>query len=217
MLFKQSSKQYYKLNVLLLCVFGFILGLSGSALAYDKTEKAAYYSSEAFQAEVPKYCSYNTAFVATAKQEISNKEEGKFIISKLADFASKSQWNGEIIESKSFAFPGIKTSGQGALYHFEGKGSALSPGSKNSYDYYIKSLTPTSIKTCTVFSTLPLKKADFEYKIIEADGKFYLQRKARMLPNLKLPQSLLLKKLESANKDSLRKTIKGVLALRASK
>ncbi|MDX1919098.1 MAG: hypothetical protein SFU25_00005, partial [Candidatus Caenarcaniphilales bacterium] len=143
------------------------------------------------------------------------KEDGEYIIQRLSDFSTKHQWNKDINPKNSFPLlsPSSKV---GAIYHFETitVSTPIFPPTRNIFDYYIQSLSDKHIKTCTLYSTLPLEFADFEYKLIDSNGKTYVERTARFVSKIKVPSAILQKKLEDSNKDSLNKTVKGILALK---
>lgn len=207
-----------KFLTLLSILFSFIFCADQMAFTkdiYDKKTKLTYYNSPEFQKDVVKYCKFKTPYIAKSKLEVPSEEDGKYIIQRLSDFSTKHQWNKDINPKNSFSLLSSNKK-VGSIYHFETitVSAPVFPPTRNVFDYYIEALSDKHIKTCTLYSTLPLEFADFEYKVVSNNGKTYVERTARLVSKLKVPAPIIQKKLEESNKESLNKTVKGILALK---
>ena len=178
---------------------------------YKLEEKKLLYNTLHFQQNIDSYCNFKTKFVAQSKMPINSREEGLKMIAKLADFNTKHNWDKEIIASRSQPLtpPG---KGNKVIYHFEKRaiGSSIFGSKENIVDYYKQFQSAERFKGCVLYTNSPLKYADFEYSIVEEQGKFYLQRKARLVPKLALPDPLVQKKLEDSNKKTLQYVLKAL-------
>lgn len=171
---------------------------------YNAEIQKKYYASKTFKEDLKHLCDFTTQYVASTKAPIKSLAEGKYLISQLSDLPNKHKWDKEIIASKSYLIPPSDKS-IGMIYHFEKKNShsALFGSNENITDYYRQFQSAERFKGCVVYSSAPIKYADFEYRVLQEGNKFYLQRKARVMPKEHLPSLLVQKKLEQSNQKTL--------------
>ncbi|MDJ0625536.1 MAG: hypothetical protein QNJ31_04125 [Candidatus Caenarcaniphilales bacterium] len=199
-------------------VFVLLLSISVSHTAhasdYNKEFRKKYYQTSEFQSSIENFCNFSTDFSASYKKQVASLKDGKLLLDKISDFENRHTWKEDINAKDSYLIiPGKPK--VGTIYHFEEKATFVPflpiVPKKNIFDYYIQEKTPDKFKGCIVYSSLPFQKAVFEYKLTKENGKYFIERTAKVIPKPLLPKSLVLNKIKEYNAKSLRKAFESIL------